>query len=1257
MNIQNTIDAERPWPGLLPFTEDAKAFFHGRETETNELTRLIEREPLTVLFGQSGLGKSSLLNAGVFPRLRRAGYLPLYLRLNLDANAPALIDQVWQVLKDECARHEVSATQPRAGDSFWKYLHRPDTLLQNPHGRPVTPVLAFDQFEELFTLGRQTPQQNLRCQVFLRELGELIENRLPPSLEDELTNHPEALDGFDLLRQNLKIVFAFREDYLAEFEGLKTLIRPIMQNRMRLTPMTGGHAALAIKQAGADKVSETVAARIVRFVGGAGRDETIRLENVSVEPALLSLVCRELNEQRLTRREAEISADLIQGDNTQQIIEQFYRQGFAGVDAKVKHFVEDRLLTTAGYRDSCALDNALAEPSINEEALQTLVDRRILRREERGGLVRLELIHDVLAGVAKTSRDQRRTEAALTAAKQQIAKQKKRQRFFAMAAAALVAVFAGISWLAVDANRARAVAEEQRVAAVAATKNAEMARKGADAQRVLAEAAGARASREEQNAVDQKLAAESALARAQIAERRALQEKSAAEFSRADGERTLGLALAEKADRAFTDGRTNDGQIYAAHALARLETQQGARAATVAASMRGQRIAFPGVANATLAGSGGLMSAFVFSRDGQLFATASLDNVVRIWNATSNALIAKLNGHAQQVNGIIFSPDGRTLASASNDRSVRLWNVADGTLRHILNGHEAAASGVIFSEDGRNIVSWSADKSARLWNVETGMPAAVLKGHEQSVTGAAFSPDGKRVVSWSWQKNDASLRLWDAESGRAITTITGHENYILSVSFSPDGRLIASASADKTVRLWSAVDGTLISVLKTPTMLEVYKAVFSPDGRVLATGSWDQAVRLWNIETRAVTRTLRGHSAMPQSVEFSKDGRTLTSFSVTDTTVRQWDVTSGNSLSIRKAIAVRNALGQLSPNGSTLVSTSAQGEGARLWSATESPATTTYLSATIGVIAFSKAGRGLVFAAVDDTVQMWDVRGGSEIATYRGHAAQPTAADLSPDGRTLATGSQDKIVRLWEAASGKLITAFAGHSDAINDVRFSPDGRTLASGSVDKTIRIWDIASGAHVATLEGHAAPIMRIAFSPDGRRLASSSTDETVRLWDMPTKTYVASFIGHHDRVTDVAFSPDGLTLASASLDKTVRLWNVADQTTRVTLSGHTGPVLAITYSPSGRMLMSGSFDKTARIWDIATSKAAKIIGTSTPLSRLAFSPDESTLMAASTTGLVHVWRDFKRENSITNWQEQAAKDEARYSLKLDGIALVPK
>jgi hypothetical protein len=533
------IDAERPWPGLLPFTEDARMYFHGREAETDDLFRLIEREPLTVLFGQSGLGKSSLLNAGVFPNLRRAGYLPVYLRLSLDASSPglgaathSLIDQVWQALMDECADHEVSATPPQPGDSFWQYLHRPGTQFLNPHGRPVVPVLAFDQFEEIFTLGRQTSEQTARTRVLLQQLGELIENRLPPALESELTAHPQLMDQFDLLRQNVKIVLTFREDYLAEFEGLKTLIRPIMQNRMRLAPMRGDRASEAIQQAGAGRLSAAVAARIVRFVGGAALDGRGPLAEISVEPALLSLVCRELNEQRIVRGQTEISADLLQGENTQQIIAQFYSQGFAGLDVRVRYFVEDRLLTAAGYRDSCALENALTEPGVSEEAIQTLVDRRILRREERGGLVRLELIHDVLAIVAKASRDARREAAALEAAQKLLATQRRRQRIVAAWAAVLVAVLIAVSALALFAIRRRNDAVRAQLLAVSAQQRADQQAKRAIDQQQIAQSESARAVSAEQLAKSKQSQLADALEKADAATGKATSEAAQKEQQR-----------------------------------------------------------------------------------------------------------------------------------------------------------------------------------------------------------------------------------------------------------------------------------------------------------------------------------------------------------------------------------------------------------------------------------------------------------------------------------------------------------------------------------------------------------------------------------------------------------------------------------------------------------------------------------------------------------------------------------------------------
>ena len=178
----SAVDRDNPWPGLASFTEDSRAFFFGREKETEELVRLVRRQTLTVLFGQSGLGKSSLLQAGAFPQLREADFLPLYLRLDHAPESPPLTEQVKSALTAAFASARADAPEFRASETLWEYFHRKDIDIWSAKNRLLTPVLAFDQFEEIFTLGRADEARRERGRAFLAELADLVENRPPAAL-------------------------------------------------------------------------------------------------------------------------------------------------------------------------------------------------------------------------------------------------------------------------------------------------------------------------------------------------------------------------------------------------------------------------------------------------------------------------------------------------------------------------------------------------------------------------------------------------------------------------------------------------------------------------------------------------------------------------------------------------------------------------------------------------------------------------------------------------------------------------------------------------------------------------------------------------------------------------------------------------------------------------------------------------------------------------------------------------------------------
>ncbi|MBV8504126.1 MAG: hypothetical protein JO006_20690 [Paucibacter sp.] len=422
-----SLNAEHPWLGLVSFTEGLSSYFHGREEEVAELARRVQRKTLTILFGQSGLGKTSILNAGVVPRLRGQGFCPVYVRIDYADAAPSPSEQIKQAILRETRAHGqwTQVGIATEGESLWEFLHHRDDVLQDADGKPVLPLLIFDQFEELFTLAQADESGRAKAALFVADLADLVENRAPKALEARMLEDDAVAEAFDFSRNDYRVLIALREDYLAPLEGLKSQMPSITQNRMRLAPMTGTQAMAAVRGPGGHLVSEEVAAAIVRFVAGGAE-----LANAEVEPSLLSLICKELNDARLEKGQREISVDLLAGSHA-AILSDFYERALADQPASLRAFIEDVLLTESGYRENVAEERVrreFAAAGAAPDALPLLVNRRLLRIEERLDLRRVELTHDVLCSVVSASREARREREARERAEQELAAQQQRAR-------------------------------------------------------------------------------------------------------------------------------------------------------------------------------------------------------------------------------------------------------------------------------------------------------------------------------------------------------------------------------------------------------------------------------------------------------------------------------------------------------------------------------------------------------------------------------------------------------------------------------------------------------------------------------------------------------------------------------------------------------------------------------------------------------------------------------------------------------------
>ncbi|MFC7381721.1 NACHT and WD repeat domain-containing protein [Sphaerisporangium rhizosphaerae] len=621
------------------------------------------------------------------------------------------------------------------------------------------------------------------------------------------------------------------------------------------------------------------------------------------------------------------------------------------------------------------------------------------------------------------------------------------------------------------------------------------------------------------------------------------------------------------------------------------------------------------------------VSQVAFSADGKLLASSDDAGTVRIWDVATSRPVgrplpttSRPDAHPYSL-GIAFSPDGRLLAAAGHDRRLWIWNAADGKpvgvpLRPDDQRADIAPDVVAFSPDGKLLAAGCNDGTVRLWDLTAGHPVGPpvrrFAGPYSAVTTIAFSPDGTALAAGS----DGQVRLWSTTTGRLLgaplqVQPSGSSGSVNTVAFSPDGKLMATYATSGLVRLWNPATGRLVrQFLSGAPSNSAEGMAFSPDGRLLAVADGNaRLVRLWNPATgRQTGETLAVNSTVSWYVNglaFSPRGHVLAG-AAGDGTVRLWDLDA------------RRFVGQ--PLRAGTVNT----------------------FSVIYDLAFRGQGDLLAAISSDGLVRLWDPATGRQTGKplQAGETSLGGSLAISPDGTRLATAGISpsveyrQLVRVWNPVTGRPAGPWlqpAGTTDALSAVAFSPDGDLLAAAGDSPMITLWDRSGRRRVISTGGDKDPHpFRLAFSPDGTLLAGG-LGNVLRMWNPVTgrPAGVPVRVSGDTGVTiyAIAFSPDGKVVATADGAGTVQLWNPLTGHRVGRPLPHSAEISRLAFSPDGSLLAGVGIDGTLRLWDPATgrlvSEPFRAADLAEKLRAIAFSPDGAEVATAGNDGAIRRWR----------------------------------